>query len=317
MHCAKITICIYKALMLDITELIRDFADRHRLPIAFETMAKQVFVPLAESLIRQVQTGHAPLLVGINGCQGSGKSTLTDFLVFFLKHHHGTQAIGMSIDDFYLTLTQRKALSQSIHPLLRTRGVPGTHDTGLMQQTLRKLIVNDLPVAIPRFAKASDDRTPADTWPTVSDPVQIILFEGWCVGAQAQTRTELTRPVNQLEATADANMAWRLYVNRQLSDQYQQVFALLDRLVMLKAPGFHSVKQWRIEQEERLAEQLERDGGSAAALMSRAQVENFIEYYQRITESCLRDLPGQAHDLIELNDQRGLLTFDLGRGLDL
>ncbi|MDO7634683.1 MAG: hypothetical protein MUQ60_02065, partial [Porticoccaceae bacterium] len=88
-------------------------------------------------------------------------------------------------------------------------------------------------------------------------------------------------------------------------------------LVMLKAPGFHSVKQWRIEQEERLAEQLERDGGSGVAVMSRTQVENFIEYYQRITESCLRDLPGQAHDLIELNDQRGLLTFDLGRGLDL
>ena len=51
--------------------------------------------------------------------------------------------------------------------------------------------------------------------------------------------------------------------------------------------------------------------------MSRAQVENFIEYYQRITESCLRALPNQAHDLIELNDQRGLLGFDLGRGLDL
>jgi len=123
--------------------------------------------------------------------------------------------------------------------------------------------------------------------------------------------------LNHLEATADVDMAWRLYVNRQLSEEYQPLFALLDRLVMLKAPGFHSVKQWRIEQEERLAEQLDRNGGDTAALMSRAQVENFIEYYQRITESCLRALPNQAHDLIELNDQRGLLGFDLGRGLDL
>ncbi|MDO7640749.1 MAG: hypothetical protein MUQ76_02240 [Reinekea forsetii] len=302
---------------MGITELIRDFAHRQRLPISFETTAQEVFMPLAESLFKQSQGARAPLLVGINGCQGSGKSTLTDFLVYCLKQHHGIHAIGMSIDDFYLTLSQRKALSQAIHPLLLTRGVPGTHDTSLIQQTLTQLIMNDLPVAIPSFAKGSDDRTPPDQWSTVKDPVQIILFEGWCVGAQPQTLSELTRPLNHLEATADVDMAWRLYVNRQLSEEYQPLFALLDRLVMLKAPGFHSVKQWRIEQEERLAEQLDRNGGDTAALMSRAQVENFIEYYQRITESCLRALPNQAHDLIELNDQRGLLGFDLGRGLDL
>jgi len=303
--------------MVGIPELIREFSDVHRLPEAFRATAEQVFVPLAQSLFKQAEVSSAPLVVGINGCQGSGKSTLTDFLVFLLHRHHNCSAIGMSIDDFYLTQAQRIALSLDVHPLLRTRGVPGTHDTGLMRQTLEQLMSNDVPVLIPRFNKATDDRVGSELWSSVALPVQIILFEGWCVGAQPQPRAELTRPANQLEATADADLAWRLYVNQQLSDQYQPVFALLNRLVMLKAPGFHSVKQWRMEQEERLAERIEREGGSVSAIMSRAQVESFIETYQRITESCLQSLPHRAHDLIELDEQRGLYRAAIGRSLSL
>ncbi|WP_320823913.1 hypothetical protein [Reinekea sp.] len=300
-----------------IAEYIDEFSALHRLPDAFRATAEQVFVPLADSLFKQAVGAPAPLLVGINGCQGSGKSTLSEFLVFLLDRHHNCSAIGMSIDDFYLTLAQRNALSLAVHPLLRTRGVPGTHDTGLMQQTLTQLLSSDLPVAIPRFDKATDDRANSELWPTVVLPVQIILFEGWCVGAQAQTRAELTRPVNQLEARADSDLAWRLYVNQQLRDEYQRIFARLNRLVMLKAPGFHSVKQWRIEQEQRLAERIERDGGSVSAIMTRAQVESFIQYYQRITESCLQNLPQRAHDLIELDEQRGPCRVILDRSIDL
>ncbi|WP_320821982.1 hypothetical protein [Reinekea sp.] len=303
--------------MVGISALINEFSALHRLPESFRLTAEQAFVPLADSLFKQAEGAPTPLLVGINGCQGSGKSTLTDFLVFFLDRHHNCNAIGMSIDDFYLTQAQRSALSLDVHPLLRTRGVPGTHDTGLMRQTLAQLLANDLPVLIPRFNKATDDRVNFNLWSSVALPVQIILFEGWCVGAQAQPRAELTRPVNQLETTADADLTWRLYVNQKLSDEYQSVFALLNRLVMLKAPGFHSVKQWRMEQEQRLAERIEREGGSVSAIMSRAQVETFIEYYQRITESCLQYLPVRAHDLIELDEQRGLYRATIGRSLSL
>ena len=138
--------------------LIGNFIDRHQLPVDFELLAKTYYLPLGDWL-RQQRQRQDTLVVGINGCQGSGKSTLADFLQQFLEYQ-GLSVASLSIDDLYLTRAQRQQLAKTVHPLLQTRGVPGTHDTAMgiaLIDQLRQLSKGEQ-LRLPRFDKASDDR---------------------------------------------------------------------------------------------------------------------------------------------------------------
>ena len=116
------------------------FLAQHQLPPAYLDSALKWFAPVGE-LLREHQSGASgPILVGVNGCQGSGKSTLCDYLCEWFAAEHGLRAIALSLDDFYLTQSERRQLAEDVHPLLATRGVPGTHDIPLLMATLDALL---------------------------------------------------------------------------------------------------------------------------------------------------------------------------------
>jgi len=290
-------------------QALQAFLEEHRLPSAYRQIIDRWFAPLAEGLAARHATAGRPLLIGINGSQGSGKSTLAALLTILLAERHGLRSIDLSIDDFYLTRAQRQQLAQDVHPLLATRGVPGTHDVALMRDTLQQLMQRQGPVAVPRFDKAADDRLPPAQWPQTEAPLDLVLIEGWCFGTQAQAQAALEAPVNQLESDEDPDGTWRRYVNHAIEHDYQPLYQDVDAWIMLQAPSFDCVYQWRLEQEAKLVEKIAQQGGQGTQLMSAPQLARFIQHYQRLTEHALRTLPAQVDYLYRLDAQRNIISF--------
>ncbi len=269
------------------------------MPASFATMAMDFYLPLAEKIAVWSVAHDGPLVVGVNGAQGTGKSTLSKVLALALGQGHQRRCAVLSIDDIYLTKAERRQLADGIHPLLATRGVPGTHDVSMGCNLINRF-KNQQPVTLPVFDKSVDDRAPEGQWVSHLEPVDIVLFEGWCVGATAQVENDLVQPVNHLEKNEDAGACWRKYANDQLNGPYAELFAHIDRLVMLKAPGFDCVHQWRSTQEEKL--RLKSDSAHTNnALMDEQQIERFIMHYERITRWMLAEMPGRADCVLELN----------------
>jgi len=246
---------------------------------------------LAEALAR---TDKRPLIVGICGAQGSGKSTLAKALA-----HRFPRTATLSLDDLYLTRAERAALARTRHPLFATRGAPGTHDIALGRATLDALRAGE-PVRLPRFDKASDDRSSPEVWPEVSPPYDLVVFEGWCVGAVPQAAEALAAPINELERTEDSDGCWREAVNAALAGPYQDLFARLDMLVLLAAPDWETVGQWRQDQEACLR----RTAGEGAGVMDEAAVARFIQHYERLTRHILQEMPGRADLVLRLSADR-------------
>ena len=288
-----------------------DFCQTHRLPPQYLEEANQYFQPLIDHIVER-NSQQPTVFVGINGSQGSGKSTLADYLNIHLSIEHSLQCAVISLDDFYLSKQRRQQLAKQVHPLLATRGVPGTHDTDLAIKTLKTLKqphLNSQTVLLPRFNKAIDDVFPIEQWEAVETPVDIVILEGWCLGASPQEPEALTLAINELEANGDAEGVWRHYVNQQLLTYYAELFAYTDISVMLQAPAFSAVYQWRLEQEQKLAEKLQNDKQqrSNSQLMDAAQIAAFIQYFQRLTEHMLTTMPSQVDHCYQLNDERKII----------
>ncbi len=277
------------------------FLTREGLPPSFSQVFKTVVEPLAEHI-------HASCdrirLVGLCGAQGSGKSTLSSALALVLKDR-GLKVATLSLDDLYLSRALRKGLALGVHPLLATRGVPGTHDVAFGGQVLEALKGNR-ETCLPRFDKAADDPFPQSSWPRVTGPLDVVLFEGWCVGARAQSERELAHPINTLEHDEDPGGHWRAHVNAQLRGPYASFFSRLDLFVFLQAPNFDVVADWRLEQEEKLRKRLEQEGASTTHLMDEAGVRRFISHYERITRALLDEAPDRADVLIRLEADRSV-----------
>ena len=235
--------------------------------------------------------GRRPFVLGIAGAQGSGKSTVAGQLAARFA------CPSLSLDDLYLDGAARAALAADVHPLLRTRGVPGTHDPAAGLVAIGAL-AKPGPTLLPRFDKARDEPGPPETW---QGPAEIVILEGWCLGARPQAEEELAEPVNALERERDAAGTWRRWVNRRLAD-YRALFDRLDMLVFLAAPGFDAVRRWRAEQEHAL-----RRAHGPEAGMSDAQLAVFVEHYQRLTEHMLRHGRDWADMTIALDMQRRAL----------
>ena len=244
---------------------------------------------LASALATDARGGAR--LIGISGPQGSGKSTLAAALATALAAQHRLNAVVVGLDDFYLGRAARQALARTVHPLLATRGVPGTHDVALLHGAFDALLGGHGAVALPQFDKARDDRAAAPR--QIDAPVDLLLFEGWCIGARAQPDGALDRPVNALEAEEDGDGRWRRWVNAQLAGDYATLFARLDRLVLLHPARLAQSQRWRQQQEAEL--RAARGRG-----MSVAEVARFMAHYERVTRALRRSLPRRADYVIDI-----------------
>jgi D-glycerate 3-kinase len=289
--------------------VLAEFIQEASLPdnVAYNYM--RWYAGVTRSLAQRAKTADLAPLVGFSGCQGSGKSTLVALMAKVMREFHGVYTVVLSLDDFYLTKAARAALAESIHPLFATRGVPGTHDLPLLNETIAALRQPraEGTVPVPAFDKALDDRTELVHWRQVSAPMQLIFLEGWCVGLSPQSESELEVPINPMEAEQDPSLVWRREVNRQLATEYADLFGNLDALLLLQAPSFDAVFEWRWQQEQRLSKQFQQDHPDRLdPTMSRSEVADFILHYQRLTEHALKTLPDRADFLWELATDRAV-----------
>ncbi len=245
-------------------------------------------------------TGRRPLTVGVCGPQGSGKSTATAQVAAALTQR-GLRVAILSLDDLYLDRAGRARLAAQVHPLFATRGPPGTHDVAMGIAVLDALQRGDS-VSMPRFDKGRDEPAPRSGWPRFSEPVDIILFEGWCVGAAAQDTTDLVEPINALERNEDSEGLWRRAVNAALAGPYQPLWKRIDRLVLLTAPDFCVVQKWRREQEQALI------NSGAPAAMNDTAIARFVQHYERLTRHITKEMPGRADLVIALDEVRGVTS---------
>jgi len=275
-----------------------------KLDLALEEPLCRAYLPLAGWVHLQKQPGKT-LVLGVNGAQGSGKSTLCAFLRLILRDAYGYNVAGFSLDDLYKTRAERQAMAREIHPLFAARGVPGTHDVELGMRTLAALAAPGT-VALPAFDKARDERRPPGEWPLFQGPADVVVFEGWCVGTRPQAASALREPLNDLERREDRFGIWRRHANRQLETAYARLFAQLDRLVFIQVPGMDCVFRWRGLQEEKLA--AKTPGGLR---MDEAALRRFIMHYERLTRHALDDLPGRADLTLCLNDNHRFTPLDI------
>ncbi len=272
---------------------------REGLPPGVADQIDGLWGPLAgRALAERGRLGRTTVL-GLCGPQGSGKSTGALVLRALLREAGASAAI-LSLDDLYLGKVERGRLAADVHPLFATRGPPGTHDVDLGLAVLDALAAAG-PVRLPRFEKAVDDRAAPADWPLVEAPVDVVIFEGWCVGARPQPAKDLAAPVNALEAKADPDGAWRRAVNDTLAGAYQSLFGRIDTLALLRPPSFAAVLGWRLEQEHKLRA---RTGGG----MGDAEVVRFIQHYERLSRWIDLEMPSRAGVAAELDGARRPLS---------
>ena len=276
---------------------------------AFEHIHQHVYLPFCHWLVQQQD--QQPLIIGINGSQGSGKSTLTRILKYLLESGFNKKVAYLSIDDLYKTRAQRQQLAATIHPLLQTRGVPGTHDTELGINILTQLKSKKTEsVSIPVFDKAIDDRLDESEWQQHHGECDFILFEGWCVGTVAENDQALKQAVNTLEQSEDKDASWRQYVNQQLKDDYASLFSHIDIQLLLKIPDFSKVYEWRQLQEQKLATKTQQHAPTDKKhdIMDQQQVKRFIMHYERLTRHTLDEMPERCDVIFELGDDHMIKT---------
>ncbi len=250
-----------------------------------------------QALDDALASGATVPVLAISGVQGSGKSTLAAQVVARAQAR-GLNAATLSIDDVYLTRAQRQRLARKVHPLLITRGPPGTHDLPLAHAVLDAVAARQ-PLALPRFDKLADERLPEAQWTALDAPLDLLVFEGWFLGTPAQTDAALDPALNTLEREADPDGRWRRWCNQALANDYPALWQRCDRLWFLQPPDFSVVPRWRWQQEQNLqAAQPGRHG------MTRPQLERFVQYYERVSRQALQTLPALADHVVQLDGQR-------------
>ena len=263
------------------------------------------YLPISKMIFKTYQNEKRTQIIGLTGGQGSGKSTISNILKIILKEKYKLETIVFSIDDFYKTLKERKIMSKKISPLFLTRGVPGTHDTKMLYNCIKNLKRSKFKrMMLPKFNKATDDRMQKKKWVKVKKKPNIVIFEGWCVGAEPQKNKDLLVPINELEKDNDKKKIWRNKVNQELKKNYKKIFQLIDKIIFLKVPSFKHVFKWRLLQEKKL-----RIISKGSKTMSGNQIKNFIMYYERLTKHMLKTFIYKADSIVKVDKKHKLQSI--------
>ena len=258
---------------------------------------KKFYLPFCYQIYKLYKTKNKSLLIGLSGGQGSGKSTIAQILKIILNISFKLNVVCFSIDDFYKTASERKKMSKVVHPLFLTRGVPGTHDCKMLYKIIKNLLKKKFnTVKIPKFDKSIDDRLNKKNWQKIKKKPDIIIFEGWCVGAQPQNLNDLKKPLNILEKKEDTKLTWRKKVNNELNTSYKRIYNLIDKKIYLKVPNFKYVLKWRLLQEKKLGLK------SKNKIMNNKQITRFIMFYERVTKNMLNNF--QDNDFVIILDKK-------------
>ena len=269
-------------------------------------MLKNFLIPISFWISKKVKN-KKPYFVGLAGGQGTGKTTISSIIKIILEKYFKLKVFKVSIDDFYKTRKERYRLSKKIHQMLMTRGVPGTHDIKIMLDFFKQAkSKNFKKIKIPNFNKAIDDRFPKKNWYNIKQRPDVIIFEGWCVGARAESNKTLKRAINSLEKVNDQKLIWRKYVNNQLKNSYKKLYSQLNCLIYLKAKNFSLLQKWRMKQENKLW--LKTKKKSNHKIMSKGDVINFMQTYQRITQNMFKNMPKYASIILNLNSNHQIKT---------
>ena len=252
---------------------------------------KKIYIPISFWINNKYKQKRKTLFLGFSGGQGSGKTTIAGILKIILKNFFKRSIYVSSIDDFYKTAERRNEMSKKVHPLFKTRGVPGTHDIDLIKNFFnlakRK---NFKKIKIPRFDKSRDDRLKKKYWLNIKKKPEIVILEGWCVGARSQSNSLIKKPINDLEKYEDKDSKWRKYVNKKLNNEYKFFFKMIDHFIFMKIPNFKMVFKWRLLQENKLRKKSYLN----KKVMSINEIKRFIMFYERITLQMIKDLSKSA-----------------------
>ncbi len=269
-------------------------------------MIKNFLIPICFWIAKKANN-KKPYFVGLAGGQGTGKTTISSIIKIILEKYFKLKVFKISIDDFYKTRKERIALSKKVHPMLLTRGVPGTHDINKILDFFKKSKSNKFKkMKLPNFNKAIDDRFPKNKWNKINKRPDVIIFEGWCVGARAETNKTLKKSINSMEKANDQKLIWRKYVNQQLKTKYKKLYSQLNCMIYLKAKNFSLLQKWRLKQEHKLWLKTKKKGGHK--IMSKGDVINFMQTYQRITQNMFKDMPKFASIILNLNSNHQIKT---------
>ena len=252
---------------------------------------KKIYIPMSFWIENKYKKKGKTLFLGFSGGQGSGKTTIAEILKIILKKFFKREVQVSSIDDFYKTLKERNHMSNKIHNLFKTRGVPGTHDINLLKRffnNLKKINLNKF--KSPKFDKSTDDRFKKRYWNSIKRKPEIVILEGWCIGAKPQSNSLIKKPINILEKEEDKDFIWRKYVNEKLKKEYKNLFANIDYFIFIKIPSFKMVFKWRLLQEKKLR----KKSYSNKKIMNYKEIKRFIMFYQRITLQMIKDLSKSA-----------------------
>ena len=264
-----------------------------------DRMIKSFLIPLCFWISKKAGKKR-PYFVGLAGGQGTGKTTISSLIKIILTKYFKLKVFKISIDDFYKTRKERLSLSKRVHPMLLIRGVPGTHDINMILSFFRKAKSKKFKrLKLPTFNKAVDDRYNKKKWYDLKQQPDVIIFEGWCVGAKSEKNITLKKTINSMEKVKDQKQIWRKYVNDQLNSKYKKLYSQLNCLIYLKAKNFSLLQKWRLKQERKLW--IKSKMKSNSKIMSRGDVLNFMQTYQRITQNMFRFMPKYASIIFNLN----------------
>jgi len=261
---------------------------------------RRIYIPVSFWIDNKYKKKGKTLFLGLSGGQGSGKTTVVGILKIILKKYFKRKIHVTSIDDFYKTLEERNKISSTIHPLFKTRGVPGTHDTNLIKKFFDFIKKKKFKkFKLPKFDKSIDDRLKKKYCFNIKEKPEVVILEGWCVGAKPQSNSLLKKPINILEKYEDKDLIWRKHANHKLKKEYKKLFAMIDYFIFMKIPYFNMVFKWRLLQERKL----KKMSHTKKRIMSYNKIKRFIMFYQRITLQMLKDMPKIASVVLSLNDK--------------